>query len=351
MLAARVYIWIDGGTIASTDGFWRSIASEFEIPESFSYSDSNDEGISSGVNALVSASGSVVRTENRTEHHNIDSFGSAIDLILSKKIVLVIDDFHYIEPEVRKDIVRNIKGAVFNGLKVILLSVTHRAFDAIKDESELTGRFISVALPEWNIEDLRKIPELGFRELNVKCSDSVIDNFVNESQSNPFLMQKFCWEICFDNNIDTCQSNEVTIGDGSYSPKDMYIRLARDAGLPIYQKLAAGPQSRKERARRPLVGGGDVDIYEATLRAIAETGPKSKVNYDEIRSMLGTILQDLVPQKHEVTSALKHLTAISREMDSDSAIDWDEDSREVTVADPYLRFYLRWQVKGAEPTR
>jgi hypothetical protein len=32
-------------------------------------------------------------------------------------------------------------------------------------------------------------------------------------------------------------------------------------------------------------------------------------------------------------------------MGAESAIDWDEDKREINLVDPYLRFYLRWQVR------
>jgi hypothetical protein len=30
------------------------------------------------------------------------------------------------------------------------------------------------------------------------------------------------------------------------------------------------------------------------------------------------------------------------------AIDWDEDKREVNLTDPYLRFFLRWQVRSRQ---
>jgi hypothetical protein len=58
------------------------------------------------------------------------------------------------------------------------------------------------------------------------------------------------------------------------------------------------------------------------------------------------LLLDMMPQKHEITSALKHLALISRKAGTEDAIDWDEDNREITVADPYLRFYLRWPVRS-----
>lgn len=125
----------------------------------------------------------------------------------------------------------------------------------------------------------------------------------------------------------------------------MFRRLSQDAGLPIYQKLAAGPQSRKVRAKRPLRRGGFADIYQAVLLALAQSGPKAVISYDELRELLSSLLAEQILQKHEITSALKHLSKISRNIGAGSAIDWDDDKREVTLVDPYLRFYLRWQVR------
>ena len=158
-------------------------------------------------------------------------------------------------------------------------------------------------------------------------------------------MQKFCWEICFDLKID----HKKLIGNHeipeSYDLTAMFRRLSQDAGLPIYQKLAAGPQSRKVRAKRPLRDGGVADIYQAVLLALAESGPKATISYDDLRELMGDILSQQVPQKHEITSALKHLSRISRNIGAGSAVDWDDDKREITLVDPYLRFYLRWQIR------
>jgi hypothetical protein len=265
-----------------------------------------------------------------------------------RRIVLVIDDFHYIDAVARTEIVRNLKGAIFNGLKVLLLSVAHRVFDAITAESELTGRFISVTLPEWTSDELRQVPLLGFKELKVDCPDEIIATIVEESQSSPFLMQKFCWEICFDNNVERAHLIGRQKIPADYDLKGMFTRIAQDAGLPIYQKLVTGPQARKERLKRPLAQGGEADIYEATLLALAETGPLPRVSYEDLRGKLTSLLTEMMPQKHEITSALKHLSSISLKGGLSSAIDWDEDKREISIADPYLRFYLRWQVRDID---
>ena len=99
--------------------------------------------------------------------------------------------------------------------------------------------------------------------------------------------------------------------------------------------------------KSPLYNGKDADIYEATLLAIAETGPLSTIKYDDLRVAMSRLLVEVVPQKHEITSALKHLSLISKKSGAEDAIDWDEDKREISVADPYLRFFLRWQVREA----
>jgi hypothetical protein len=184
---------------------------------------------------------------------------TAIRHLTSRGIILVVDDFHYLQDETRLEFLRNIKGAVFNGLKVLLLSVTHRAFDAIKTETELTGRFTAITVPEWSTTDLKKIPEEGFLALNISCGTSTIARLTEEAQESPFLIQKFCWEICYDLSILYRSSTPVKLPD-DYPLTSLYTRIAQDSGLPIYQKLVAGPQAKKERLKRPLRTGAEAEF-------------------------------------------------------------------------------------------
>jgi hypothetical protein len=350
MLGEREYVWIDGGQIKTAAELWSKITSELNIPYERSVGTEAANQVQGGLSTpIISAGGSRLTTQTSEKLHLVDGMAEALLLMQQRRIILVIDDFHYIALDARKEIVRNLKGAIFNGLKVLLLSVAHRVFDAISAESELTGRFISVTLPEWTGGELEQIASLGFRELKVDCPSQIIATIVAESQSSPFLMQKFCWEICFDNNVENPAMFGRTTIPKDYDLKIMFSRIAQDAGLPIYQKLVAGPQARKERLKRPLRSGAQADIYEATLLAIAETGPLPSISYDDLRSKLSNLLTEMMPQKHEITSALKHLANISLKGGLSSAIDWDEDRREVSVADPYLRFFLRWQVRSTAP--
>jgi Arm DNA-binding domain/Phage integrase, N-terminal SAM-like domain len=256
-----------------------------------------------------------------------NTLSEALNTLVSNKTILVIDDFHYVNPSVRTMLMRNVKSAAFSGLKVVVLSVTHRAFDAIKAESELTGRFTAITLPEWSRPDLEKIPALGFRMLRVSYDHELIALLSQEAQKSPFLMQKFCWEICFDCSIERAKAFGRHSIHHDYPLEEMYVRIARDAGLPIYQKLVAGPQSRKARTKRPLSAGNEADIYEVTLLALAETGPQASISYDALRATLNSLLTDKMPQKQEITAALKHLASISLKAGLEGAIDWDDDKR------------------------
>jgi hypothetical protein len=354
ILGDREYVWIDGGEVDSSSGMWDAIAAELNLPNEVTISDETGTSAETGLSAatFVSAKGSKLRKRASTEKRVVRSMSEALEKMTEERIILVVDDFHYLPPEHRTQFMRNVKGAVFDGLKVLLLSVTHRVFDAIKAESELTGRFVSIALPEWTFDELSQIPSLGFNALGVAYHAGIADRLAREAQGSPFLMQKFCWEICFDLGIEhpsTLLGNHHVIHD-NFDFESMFVRLARDAGLPIYQRLVAGPQSRKVRTKRPLRSGGEADIYQVMLLALAETGPKLSISYEELRTGLNALLIEMMPQKHEITSALKHLASIAMKAGSEAAIDWDDDKREVNLSDPYLRFYLRWQVRSRRKT-
>ena len=352
VLANREYVWMEGGQASSAKEVWDKICYELNFPSEIAVTDETEKKVEGNIGIpkfLLSAGGSHLKKESRTKTYRIDFMASAVRSLLEHKTILVIDDFHYLSPEARTEFLRNVKGPIFNGLGLVLLSVTHRQFDAIRAEMELIGRFASVEVPEWQIGDLQQIAEKGFSVLNINCPDYIISRLASESQNSPFLMQKLCWEICYGLGVDTPPIKPVGVSE-QYDLISMYTRIAKDFGLPIYQKLEVGPQSRKVRLRRPLTWGEEADIYQAILIAIAQTGPASSIRYDDLRDAMNRILVKNMPQKHEITSALKQLALISTKAGKDSGVDWDEDSRKVDISDPYLRFFLRWQIRRSSDT-
>jgi hypothetical protein len=339
------YVWIEGGQVTTAKAVWDKICSELNFPLEVTEGSGSQSKLKAAFSGLVfSASGSQLMSREKKKTFRIDSTAHATKYLLDNDIALIIDDFHYLDEANRKELIRNLKGPVFKGLRVVLLSVAHRVFDAIRAETEMTGRFTSVTVPEWSRDDLRLIAERGFKALNIQCPAGIVDALANECQSSPFLMQRFCWEICYEIGVDGKPLRSVLVPE-KMPLNEIYVRIAKDSGLPIYQRLVAGPPIRKDRMPRPLTRGGEADVYEVTLFAIAETGPLPKISYDVLRSSLNNVLKDKIPQRHEVTSVLKQFSKISHEMGSDVGIDWDAAGRSLDISDPFLRFYLRWQVR------
>lgn len=357
VLIDRQYVWIDGGQIREIKDLWQKVCAEFRMASEVTEKtlSSNQAGAGAGGEASiglpgnqlkfsVTINGSQVKTTEESRKFVPDGPAEAINTMVENQIYLVIDDFHYLPDDTRGQLVRDIKGAVFRDLKVVLLSTPHRAFEAIKAEPEITGRFKHVTVPIWAKSDLELIATTGFDAMNVSLSSKSITSMTEESEGSPLLMQRFCWNACFDSGVETELALKKNIS-GSVNLEAIYDEVAEDAGLPIYEKLAKGPQTRTDRIPRPLNGGSSADIYQCILLAVAVTGPKERLSYDQIRSSLSSILSDKLPQKIEVSNALNHLTAIDKkENEGQRAIDWDGDNLNLYITDPFFRFYLRWRL-------
>jgi hypothetical protein len=340
------YVWLEGGQLDASTDIWDKVCYVLNYPREIAKTSKKEgsAGFELGIKDFFKFDGSLLKGAEATRSYEIDSMASAIRHLIDQRVALVIDDFHYLAPQVRTTFLRNVKGPVFDGLKLVLISVTHRGLDAVKAEGELQGRVYSVVMPEWESGDLRQIADKGFSALNIDCPTRIVDRLSSESQRSPFLMQKLCWEICAGIGVDERPENKVQVGE-KYDFTPVCQRLSKDFGHPIYQKLEVGPQSRKARRKRKLRSGGTADIYKAILMAMAATGPEPVISYDDLRARLAELLAEELPQKAEVTSALKHLAKISQKIGNDAGIDWSEDERKVDISDPYLRFYLRWQVR------
>lgn len=346
ILAKSPYIWLEGGQLQSSSEIWDRICYVLNYPVEVTKTGKSEVkgGITVGPRDWLSIDGSLLRGSEAARTYKIDSMSSALRYLKEQKLVLVVDDFHYLSTETRKTFLRNIKGPVYDGLKLVLLSVSHRGLDAVKAESELQGRVYSVVMPDWTTPDLREIASKGFSVLNIACAAKVVERLAIEAQASPFLMQKLCWEVCAGIGVDERPTKQESVGE-NYDIVPICVRLSKDFGHPIYQKLEVGPSSRKQRRKRVLRHGGTADIYRIVLMAMAAAGPTAKIDYDTLRQKISELLAEDPPQKNEITSALKHLATISQRNGNDAGIDWDGEERKIDISDPYLRFYLRWQIR------
>ena len=360
LLPEESSIFISGGAINEERELWESILNELQVDirtsttrtntniveESGDFDGSVGFGgfrVSAKKGDKESNSNAESAVSNRVNNNKLTAINSLID----KGITLIIDDFHYINKEVQKSIIRSLKQPIFKRLRVIILAVPHRAYDALKVESEMTGRVVQLPIKIWELDELKEIAFLGFQALNLNCAEEIIDRLANESFGSPHLMQEFCFRICKFNKIDV-QTKGAPIDLVAPDFEVFFKEIVETISSKVaFERLARGPRQRTDRIPRQMSSGEEVDIYTATLHAIAETGPKTEISYEEIRASLKKVLAESAPRGQEITRVLTKMDEIAKkELHGEPVLDWDKENTKLFISDPFFAFYLKWAIKN-----
>jgi hypothetical protein len=159
-------------------------------------------------------------------------------------------------------------------------------------------------------------------------------------------MQEFCRNICYKSGFRETPPQPRSINP-NFDYAIIFREVARDLGKSIYDKLAKGPRQRTDRLLRKLKNGKSVDIYKVVLLGLAHLKPGVQtIEYEELRNALRLVLDEELPQAHEISRVLEQMAKVSS-LDESSVpvIDYEKDDRKLHVTDPFFAFFLRW---GAE---
>lgn len=347
-------IWLDGGSIASEADFWDQLADALDAVEaqeeetSHATSKASGGGVEAGVGAGVASlkvGGSKTAVDSSEKKKTVrvarSKKAQALASLKNLQKCLVIDDFHYLDRDLQTVVVRSLKAPIFDGARVVFLAVPHRAYDVVRVEREMTGRVKQVEVPDWNDQELSEIASKGFSALNVNAPGTLISRLAREAWENPHLMQRFCNKLCRANQVVEKQSAPKALALPDY---DFFFEdLAKETGKREFERLSRGPRQRSDRLIRKFVDGTEGDTYVVVLKALAETGPKAVVTYEELRGKIAGLLVDSTLQMHEVSRVLAKMSELQAAADGSAApVDWDVEDRKVHVIDPFFAYYLKW---------
>lgn len=349
-------IWVDGGGVGAEDDFWSIVIDQLNIFQSTQVAESSGASAklsgkgSAGADFLiVKGTGEVAaelgnsRGTSASHTRVVSSRAAALAGLRSKRVPLVIDDFHYLSRDLQGEIVRALKPLVFDGVPVVVIAIPHRRYDTVKVEKEMTGRILAITIPVWTLEELKFIPRTGYTLLNAEMPDELTAALADQAIGSPHLMQEFCRSVCAATGITAPGEHRfVTIEEKEL--ETVFENVAETIGRPIFEKLSRGPRQRTDRIPRKLKSGGDVDIYGLVLHALAHLRPGLvTLEYEDLRSAIRGVSADNLPQLHEVTRVLKHMSDIAAtDQSSTPVIDFDEVDKRLHVTDPFFAFYLRW---------
>lgn len=262
-----------------------------------------------------------------------------IQYYIENEKVLVIDDFHYASLEMQMKMAHQLKDAIRRELKVVVVSLPHRADDAIRQNADLSGRLSLINIETWKREDLKKIALRGFDKLDIQIEDSIADKLAVECLTSPQLMQYICLSIC--TLLEDEEKQEVTeeILERAYRFTTVNFNYADVAGV-----MSKGPNPRgQQRKHYMTVDGKELDLYGLIVESLAKNPPLMEIGFDDFFDRIIQLIKstDIKLDKQTVKNHLNNLQGIlDGKEEIYRAIEWKDGT--IYVLDPLFLFYLRW---------
>lgn len=270
-----------------------------------------------------------------------------INYYKNENLVLVIDDFHYAPEEKRMQIAQQLKDAIRRGFKAVVVSLPHRADEAIRRNADLSGRLSMINIEPWKVNDLKEIAKIGFSKMDIRIEDEVAEQIAVESLSSPQLMQYICLNICtileMSGREERCVKQEILTTAYQYTTANFEYG-------DVVSLMQKGPNMRgKSRNKFRAENGQEYDIYELIVRSIAENPPIMKLEFENVRERICRLIAD--DCKKPSPQAMKESLAKLQELldgreDIFKVLDWKDGV--LYILDPLFLFYLRWGGNGRD---
>ena len=335
---------ISGADFNENTDFWAIVAAKVGLPYSGEVTTER-----------LSQDGAIASRDGVNEKYVL-SKDKIIQYFIENNKVLVIDDFHYASIEMQIKMAQQLKDAIRRELKVIVISLPHRADDAIRQNADLSGRLSLINIETWKEDDLKKIALMGFEKLNIKISDPVAKKLSIECLTSPQLMQYICLSIC--TLLEDEGKKEVTddILERAYRFTTVNFNYA-----DVVNTMENGPDQRgQQRNLYELVDGKVMDLYGLILESLAKDPPLTELPFDTFYDRIIQLLKVKLtensvekeengkPEKPSKPTVKRYLNNLQDILENKEeiykAIEWKDGK--IYVLDPLFLFYLRWGRKN-----
>jgi len=344
---------LSGAQIQSQADFWNQIAEKIRLPLEIQTTKivgnkvhvKAKSGGKAGIPVVASIdvggeAGYEHATAQNIAEKEVRTNSAIMEYLIQNNKVMVLDDFHYIEDELQLYIARILKTELFNGLKAIIISLPHRADDAVRHNPDLIGRTTFIEIAPWSIAELEEIGSKGFALLGYTINKAELRLLAQESIASPQLMQENCFNL----------ADRMAVSDRIHVTNELLCKAFHDTVINymhynvILQKVLRGPaQGRDKRKNYNLKDKTAADIYHLFLQSICIDPPVLSMNIENIRARFREVLAEteILPTSLVISNMIMHAEKIFQEAAPNlDTIEWRE--QELYILDPFLLFYLRW---------
>ena len=261
-------------------------------------------------------------------------------------LVVFIDDFHYIPPDIQIEIAHQIKEAIRNNVKFVCASVPYHADDVIRSNPDLRGRVYSIDFEYWGGETLKKIAHKGFQELGIGYREVAVEKLAEEAAGSPQLMQYLCLNACYELGIrirDEVEPEIELLNDAALLERICSRTVQSTDYGSVIELMKEGPKTRgSDRIVYTTSFGWQGDVYRLLVKALSLDPPKLLFRYGPLSERILGMCTDSGPSGSSITSACSHSAKIVNDAAGSKIVEWDGEHDVFDIRDPYFSFYLRW---------
>lgn len=319
---------VSGADFNENTDFWAIIAAKVGLPY-----------MGEITTERASTEGKSEERDSKSEKY-ILSKDKIIRYYIENNKILVIDDFHYASAEMQMKMAQQLKDAIRRELKVVVVSLPHRADDAIRQNADLSGRLSLINIETWKEEDLKKIAIKGFDKLEIKITDNIAEKLAVECLTSPQLVQYICLSICTLLEDEKKQEVNDEILEKAYRFTTINFNYA-----DVVSVLIKGPNPRgQQRKLYRTVDGKELDLYGIIVESLAKNPPMTELDFESFYNRIFNVIEENDRLKLEKQTVRNHLNHLQELLEGKEeiyrAIEWKDGK--VYVLDPLFLFYLRW---------
>lgn len=236
--------------------------------------------------------------------------------------ILVIEDFHKVDPNEKTKIADTVKVFIdetskVNDVRVICIGAVGTARELVEFDNNLSSRVAEISVPLLSDDEIKRIINKGCTLLNIKMSKELIDNIVYYSNNIGALAHQMCFDICYASKITKSKIIKEEINNNCLiSAVESFVKSNSDTFTKVYDSIIL------------------LKPYAWNVLKTFDTLEKESLSIDEIESAL--------PKENlDNTEEVHNFLLILGTLDYNSLIRYDVNSQRYSISTPFFRAFLK----------
>jgi hypothetical protein len=255
---------------------------------------------------------------------------------------LIVEDFHYLLDEVRKEIAFGLKALYEEHAYVVIVGIWSEQNLLTYYNGDLTGRIEEINLT-WTNEELSQVLSQGEGALNIEFAPGIRTQMINSAFGNVGLIQRLAEKVCLEAGILNSQTNRQTISD---------IELFKKARAHLISDVRQRYTRIAEVFKASMRSDAILLLYARIYNELVDASDSELIQGIEYTTLFSRIQQNtggITIRQSDLTSALDKVELLqARKGVTPLLVSYSKDLRKLFLNDREFMFYRKYSGDDGE---